>query len=95
MQRRYARLKGKIQKLSPFSSRREFIGRSALLVSLDKVFFFILSQLDPMSLAVLNEKQTRAVEYVMEISKKESESVYTQLRDRVVGLGYLERDLEK
>ena len=59
------------------------------------IFLFFLSQLDPMSLAVLNEKQMRAVEYVMEISKKESESVYTQLRDRVVGLGYSERDLEK
>ena len=55
---------------------------------------FWLLQLDPMSLAVLNEAQTRAVEYVMEISKKESESVYTQLRDRVVGLGYTEHDLK-
>ena len=52
-------------------------------------------QLDPMSLAVLNEAQMRAVEYVMEISKKESESVYKQLRDRVVGLGYTENDLER
>ena len=48
-----------------------------------------------MSLAVLSEAQMRAVEYVMEISKKESESVYTQLRDRVVGLGYTEHDLER
>ena len=48
-----------------------------------------------MSLAVLNETQMRAVEYVMKVSKKESESVYTQLRDRVIGLGYTERDLEK
>ena len=48
-----------------------------------------------MSLAVLNETQMSAVEHVMEISKKESESVYTQLRDRVVGLGYTERDLER
>ena len=58
-------------------------------------FFFGFLQLDPMSLAVLNEAQMRAVEYVMEISKKESESVYTQLRDRVIGLGYTEHDLER
>ena len=57
--------------------------------------FFGFLQLDPMSLAVLNEAQMRAVEYVMEISKKESESVYTQLRDRVIGLGYTEHDLER
>ena len=48
-----------------------------------------------MSLAVLNEAQMRAVEYVMEVSKKESESVYTNLRDRVIGLGFSEHDLEK
>ena len=48
-----------------------------------------------MSLAVLNEAQMSAVEYVMEISKTESESVYKQLRDRVVGLGYTEKDLER
>ena len=48
-----------------------------------------------MSLAVLNETQMSAVEHVMKISKKESESVYTRLRDRVVSLGYTERDLER
>ena len=52
-------------------------------------------QLDAMSLAVLNDAQMRAVEYVMDVSRKESESVYTKLRDRIIELGYSEHDLEK
>ncbi len=52
------------------------------------------SQMDPMALSVLTETQLQAVQYVMDRSKFDSESVYSELLSRVVSLGYSKRDLE-
>ena len=51
--------------------------------------------MDPMALSVLNETQMAAVEYVMERSKVDSECVYTDLKSKVLSLGYSERDLAR
>ena len=50
--------------------------------------------MDPMALSVLNETQMAAVEYVMKRSKDESEHVYSDLKSKVLALGYTEKDLE-
>ena len=47
-------------------------------------FFF---QIDPITLSVLTETQSKAVDYVRMKSKKDSESVYTPLLKRVLQLG--------
>ena len=51
--------------------------------------------MDPMALSVLNETQMAAVEHVMERSKVDSERVYSDLKNKVLSLGYSERDLER
>ena len=52
-------------------------------------------QMDAMTLAVLTDAQREAVEYVTEMSKKESMKVYRNLRDRAISLGVTEEDLTK
>lgn len=46
-------------------------------------------------MSVLNETQMAAVEHVMERSKVDSERVYSDLKNKVLSLGYSERDLER
>ena len=48
-----------------------------------------------MALSVLNDTQARAVEYVIQKSKIDSECRYANLKARVERLGYTERDLER
>lgn len=52
-------------------------------------------QLDPMALSVLNDTQVRAVEYVIQQSKRDSEHSYPALKAKVMRLGYTEKDLER
>lgn len=47
-----------------------------------------------MTLSVLSETQMAAVKYVMEKSKVESERVHSDLKHKVVSLGYTENDLK-
>ena len=52
-------------------------------------------QLDPMALAVLNDTQMSAVEHILKVSKKATESLLPRLKEKVLRLGYTEKDLEK
>lgn len=47
-----------------------------------------------MALSVLNDTQTRAVEYVIQRSKTDSERTYSSLKAKVERLGFTEKDLE-
>ena len=51
--------------------------------------------MDPMVLSVLNDTQMRAVEYVVQQSKRDSEHTYPALKAKVKRLGYSEKDLER
>lgn len=51
--------------------------------------------LDATAIAVLNETQRRAVDYVIERSRTESDKVYPSLVERVCRLGYLEKDVQR
>ena len=60
------------------------------------MFLFLhLHQLDPMALTVLTDTQMSAVEYVLQKSKEASERAYPQLLNKVLWLGFTERDLER
>ena len=48
-----------------------------------------------MALSVLNDTQARAVEYVIQQSKMDSEHKHSSLKAKVERLGYTERDLER
>ena len=52
-------------------------------------------QLDPMALAVLNDTQSAAVEYVINQSKASSDRVHSALLKKVCRLGYTEDDMER
>lgn len=60
-----------------------------------RCIFIACVQLDPMALAVLNDAQARAVEYVINKSKVDSERRYPELKSKVERLGYSEKDLER
>jgi hypothetical protein len=60
-----------------------------------KEFLPSVHDLDPMALSVLNETQARAVEYVIQQSKSDSERIYSSLKAKVERLGYTEKDLER
>lgn len=61
-------------------------------LTINSIFPFIL-QLDFMALSVLTPTQMKAVEYVTQRSRKESEALHRKLKARVVKLGYSEDDL--
>ena len=48
-----------------------------------------------MALSVLNDAQTRAVEYVIQRSKMDSERTRSSLKAKVERLGFTEKDLER
>ena len=55
----------------------------------------MILQLDPMALTALTDTQMSAVEYVLRKSKEASEKVYPQLLNKVLRLGFTEKDLER
>lgn len=60
-----------------------------------KGFLPSIHDLDPMALAVLNDTQSAAVEYVINQSKASSDRVHSALLKKVCRLGYTEDDMER
>ena len=52
-------------------------------------------KLDATAIAVLNDTQRRAVDYVIERSRADSERAYPSLVKRACALGYLEKDVQR
>ncbi|KAL5470702.1 hypothetical protein EMCRGX_G028707 [Ephydatia muelleri] len=60
-----------------------------------KGFIPSVHDLDATAIAVLNDTQRRAVDYVIERSRADSERAYPSLVKRACALGYLEKDVQR